>query len=117
MHWQDLIIVTILAVIVIAIVYGLTGWQNVKNCYAKWFQRDYWTNYNTVEALSWITKIFIIIPGLIFGLQIWWLFLFAMLTSATLIWASNKKLLPTLVGFNSIWIWLAMAGIYKNLVL
>jgi hypothetical protein len=25
----------------------------------------------------------------------------------TLIWASEKKLLPTLVGFNTIWVWIS----------
>jgi len=32
-----------------------------------------------------------------------------------LIWASNKKLLPTLVGFNTLWIWLSMMVLAQNM--
>jgi hypothetical protein len=69
--------------------------------------REYWTNYNLVEAVSWLAKAMIIVPGLIFGLQIWWLYFIALITSMALIWASNRKLLPTLVGFNTLWIWIS----------
>ncbi len=97
-------------------VYLLTGWRKVVDCYRMWFTREYWQPYNIVEALSWIAKAIIIIPGLVFGIQIWQLYFFALLTSLTLIWASNEKLLPTLVGFNTIWVWLAAAVIVKNFV-
>lgn len=76
--------------------------------------KKYWTNYNIVEAVSWIAKAIIIVPGLIFGLQIWQLYFASLLTSALLIWASYKKLLPTLVGFNTLWIWLSMMVIAQN---
>lgn len=81
-----------------------------------WFTRKYWTNYNIVEALSWATKAIIIVPGLIFGIQLWWLYFLTLCTSLALIWASNKKLLPTLVAFNSIWTWISVMVIVKNLV-
>ena len=97
-------------------VYTITGWSNVVNCYKMWFTKSYWTNYNIIEAASWIAKAVIIIPGLIFGIQIWWLFFIALFTSMTLIWASNRKLLPTLVGFNTLWIWLACMVLSQHLI-
>jgi len=98
------------------IVYRHTGFRAIKDCYAMWFTRKYWTNYNIVEALSWATKAIIIVPGLIFGIQIWWLYFLTLMTSLTLIWASNKKLLPTLVAFNSLWTWISVMVIIKNIV-
>lgn len=103
-------------ILLIGGVYTLTGWGKIRDCYRMWFTRKYWRPYNIVEALSWIAKAVIIIPGLVFGIQIWQLYFFALLTSLTLIWASNEKLLPTLVGFNTVWVWLALAVIVKNLV-
>ena len=81
-----------------------------------WFTKEYWKPYNIVEAASWLAKAIIIVPGLVFGIQIWWLYFFAMATSLTLIWASSEKLLPTLVGFNTLWVWLATAIILQNLI-
>jgi len=97
------------------LVYTFTGWRKVYECYQMWFTREYWTNYNIIEALSWIAKAAIIIPGLIFGINIWQLYFFSLATSMTLIWASNKKLLPTLVGFNTMWIWLSMAVLAQHM--
>lgn len=99
-----------------AIVYTVTGWKKVFSCYKMWFTREYWTDYNIIEAASWIAKAIIIIPGLIFGIQIWQFYFIALATSMTLIWASNKKLLPTLVGFNTLWIWLSMMVIAQNIL-
>jgi len=98
------------------LVYSFTGWKNVRDCYKMWFTKEYWTNYNIIEAASWLAKASIIVPGLIFGVQIWQLYFVALITSMTLIWASNKKLLPTLVGFNTLWIWLSCMVIAQNLV-
>ena len=98
------------------VAYSHTGWKNIKTCYSMWFTREYWTNYNTVEFLSWAAKAVIIIPGLIFGIQIWWLYFLTLATSLTLIWASNKKLLPTLVGFNTIWVWISCMVLAQHLV-
>jgi hypothetical protein len=39
-----------------------------------------------------------------------------LLTSLTLIWASNKKLLPTLVGFNTMWTWLSLMVLAQHLI-
>jgi hypothetical protein len=98
------------------VVYHHTGWRNIKDCYAMWFTKAYWTNYNIVEAASWLAKAIIIIPGLVFGIQLWWLYFFTLATSLTLIWASNKKLLPTLVGFNTMWVWLSCMVLSQHLV-
>lgn len=102
--------------IIIAIVYTHSGWKNIRDCYAMWFQKEYWTNYNVIEAVSWLTKAAIIVPGLIFGIHIWQLYFIALITSATLIWASNKKLLPTLVGFNTLWIWLSLMVLFQHII-
>ena len=107
---------TTLFLFCIAFVYHHTGWRNIANCYKMWFTKEYWTNYNTVEALSWLAKAVIIIPGLVFGIQLWWLYFLTLFTSLTLIWASNKKLLPTLVGFNTIWVWLSCTVIMQHLI-
>jgi hypothetical protein len=100
----------------VSVVYTLTGWKNIRDCYKLWFTKEYWTNYNIIEAASWLAKATIIIPGLIFGIQIWQLYFVALITSMTLIWASNKKLLPTLVGFNTLWIWISMMVIAQKVV-
>jgi hypothetical protein len=113
---EQMVIATLVWLIVVAVVYSHSGWKNIKDCYGMWFTRKYWTNYNIVEAASWLTKAIIIIPGLIFGIQIWWFYILALITSATLIWASNKKLLPTLVGFNTVWIWLACMVLAQHLI-
>lgn len=102
--------------ILIAIVYGHTGWVKVKECYSMWFTREYWTDYNIVEFVSWVAKAIIIVPGLIFGISLWWLYFLTLFTSLTLIWASNKKFLPTLVGFNTIWVWISCMVLAQHLI-
>ena len=98
-----------------SIVYTFTGWRKVYECYQMWFTREYWTDYNIIEAVSWLVKASIIIPALIFGVNIWQLYFLSLITSMTLIWASNRKLLPTLVGFNTLWIWLSMMVLAQNM--
>lgn len=115
MTLEQILWATGLWALTIAIVYTHSGWRNIRDCYSMWFTRAYWTDYNIIEAASWIAKAVIIIPGLIFGIKIWQLYFVALITSATLIWASNKKLLPTLVGFNTIWIWLALMVLAQHL--
>jgi hypothetical protein len=112
----QMVLASFVSLILILFTYRHTGFQNIKQCYGMWFTKEYWTNYNKVEFLSWFTKAIIIIPGLIFGVQIWWLFFLTLFTSLTLIWASNKKLLPTLVGFNTMWVWLSCMVLIKNLI-
>jgi hypothetical protein len=98
------------------LVYRHITFTKIKECYGMWFTKEYWTDYNTVEFLSWAAKAVIIIPGLIFGIQIWWLYFFTLATSLTLIWASEKKLLPTLVGFNTIWVWISCMVLAQHLI-
>lgn len=107
---------TLAWLVIVSVVYSHSGWAKIRDCYMMWLDRKYWTDYNIIEAVSWLTKAIIIVPGLIFGLQIWWFYILALITSATLIWASNKKLLPTLVGFNTLWIWLACMVLAQHLI-
>ena len=102
--------------ILVAVVYAHSHWSRIRECYAMWFQREYWTDYNTVEFLSWTAKAVIIVPGLVFGIQLWWLYFFTLATSLSLIWASNRKLLPTLVGFNTLWVWISCMVLAQHLV-
>jgi hypothetical protein len=116
MSVNQIVIATAVWAILISIVYTHSNWSKIIETYSMWFTREYWTNYNTVEFLSWAAKAIIIIPGLIFGIQIWQLYFFTLLTSVGLIWASNKKLLPTLVGFNTIWVWISCMVLAQHLV-
>lgn len=113
---DNFILATIVSIILIAIVYKHCTFKAIKDCYSMWFSKEYWKPYNVVEALSWATKAIIIVPGLLFNIQIWWLYCFTLLTSLTLIWASQKKLLPTLVGFNTLWVWISCVVIVRNIV-
>ena len=113
---EQIIIATVVWAILTAIVYSHSRWDKIRDCYGMWFTKEYWTDYNIVEAASWLTKAIIIVPGLIFGIQIWWLFFLTLVTSLTLIWASNKKLLPTLVGFNTLWVWISCMVLTQHLV-
>jgi hypothetical protein len=69
-----------------------------------------------VEFASWATKAIIIVPGLIFGISLWWLYFLTLFTSVALVWASYRKVLPTLVGFNTIWIFISIMVLAQNLV-
>jgi len=102
--------------ILCGLVYNHIGFKKMKECFGMWFTKEYWTDYNTVEFLSWFAKATIIVPGLIFGISLWWLYFFTLATSLTLIWASEKKLLPTLVGFNTIWVWISCMVLAQHLV-
>ena len=102
--------------VLIGIAYSHSGLQAIKDCYSLWFTKEYWTNYNIVEFVSWVAKAIIIIPGLIFGINLWELYFLTLATSLTLIWASNKKLLPTLVAFNTMWAWLSLMVIAQHVI-
>lgn len=115
MTFEQIVLANVIFIILIVIVYNHSKWNKIKECYGMWFKKEYWTDYNTVEFASWAAKAIIIVPGLIFGIQIWWLFFLTLFTSLTLIWASNKKLLPTLVGFNTIWVWISCMVLAQKL--
>ena len=116
MTTNQILIATAVWTVLIVIVYSRTGWDKINECYSMWLTREYWTDYNIVEFISWVAKAIIIIPGLIFGIQLWWLYFLTLVTSLTLIWASNKKFLPTLVGFNTMWAWLSCMVLAQHLV-
>lgn len=116
MSFEQILFAVTAWIIITSLIYSVTGWRKVYTCYKLWFTKSYWTDYNIIEAVSWVTKAIIIIPGLIFGIQIWQFYFLSLLTSITLIWASNRKLLPTLVGFNTLWIWLSMMIISQNII-
>jgi len=78
------------------------------------FKRKYWDRPNIVEFVCFMNKLVIIIPGLLFGVQYWWLYIIAFITSAGLIWSSTVKTLPTIVLFNICWCMLAIAAIAKH---
>jgi hypothetical protein len=73
--------------------------------------KSYWNKANTVEFFSFMTKLCIIFPGLLFGKQWWWLYIFALVSSLTLIWSSTVKTLPTIILFNIGWSVLAAIAI------
>ena len=78
--------------------------------------KSYWNKPNTVEFFAFMTKAAIIIPGLLFETQIWWLYIVALLTSLSLIWSSTVKTLPTIIWFNILWSILATAAIVKHFI-
>jgi len=116
MSQQQIIYATSTWAIIIASLYTHIGWVDIKECYSMWFKKEYWTDYNIIEFISWTAKAIIIIPGLIFGINIWQFYYLTLITSGTLIWASRKKALPTLVGFNTMWLWLSMMVLAQHLL-
>jgi hypothetical protein len=76
--------------------------------------KAYWNRPNTIEFFAFITKALIIIPGLLFGVSIWWVYIIALVTSLALIWSSTVKTLPTLIWFNLIWSALAITFLLKH---
>lgn len=79
-------------------------------------KKEYWTKANTVEFLAFVAKAIIIVPGLLFGITIWWLYIFAAFSSIGLIWSSTVKTIPTLIWFNILWTTLAITAIIKHFV-
>jgi hypothetical protein len=80
------------------------------------FTKSYWNKVNIIEFWAFSTKLAIIFPGLLFGKQWWWLFLFALASSLALIFTSTVKTLPTIIYFNVGWSILATAAIIKHFV-
>lgn len=83
-------------------------------CSKKVWHREYWDRTNTVEALAFMAKIIIIFPGLLLGKQWWWLYIFALASSSALVITSTIKTMPTVIWFNILWIFLALASIAKH---
>ena len=79
-------------------------------------KKENWTKANTVEFFAFVAKAIIIVPGLLFGITIWWLYIFAAASSIGLIWSSTVKTIPTLIWFNILWTTLAITAIIKHFV-
>jgi len=80
----------------------------------RWGNKDYWTKVNSIEAWAFMTKISIIVPGLIFDKQWWWMYLFALASSLALIVTSTIKTMPTIIWINICWVILACTAIIKH---
>ena len=112
---MDIIISTIVFLTITTLVYSRVGFANISSSYNLWFQDGYWVNYNVVEAVAWIAKAAVILPGLVWQKEIWQLHIVTLFTSALLIWVSERKLLPTMVAFNTLWIGLSTVVIVRNI--
>jgi hypothetical protein len=112
----EIIVSTATFLAITAFVYFRVGFVNITNSYRMWFQEGYWVNYNIVEAGAWIAKAAVILPGLIWQKEVWQLHIITLFTSALLIWVSERKLLPTMVAFNTLWIGLSSVVIVRNLL-
>ena len=77
-------------------------------------EKDYWNKTNIIEFWAFSTKLVIIFPGLLFGVQWWWLYVFALASSLALILTSTIKTMPTIIWFNICWVVLATLSIIKN---
>ena len=92
------------------------GVKKIFKRYKMFLVKSYWTDYNVIEFFAWIAKAIIIIPGLIFGIELWYMHFLTLLTSSLLIWASMRKDLPTLIVFNTIWICISLTILVKHLI-
>lgn len=99
----------------ITLLYLSIGLNKIKDRYSMFLSKEYWTDYNTIEFASWMAKAIIIIPGLLFGVELWYMHFLTLATSSALIWASMKKSLPTLILFNTIWICISLTVIIRHL--
>ena len=106
----------IVFVVYLSLLYFAIGFDMILNRYQMYFNKEYWTDYNTIEFCSWMAKAIIIIPGLIFGIELWYMHFLTLATSSALIWASMRKSLPTLILFNTIWICISITIILRHLM-
>ena len=105
-----------LFLVITLLVYARIGFSKIVSSYGMWFEPGYWVNYNIVEALAWVAKAAVILPGLIWQKEIWQLHIITLVTSALLIWVSKRKLLPTMVAFNTLWIGLSSIVVVRNVL-
>ena len=92
------------------------GVKKIFKRYKMFLVKSYWTDYNVIEFFAWIAKAIIIIPGLIFGIELWYMHFLTLLTSSLLIWASMRKDLPTLILFNTILICISLTILVRHLI-
>ena len=96
---MEVLVALCLFLVITLLVYARIGFSKIVSSYGMWFEPGYWVNYNIVEALAWVAKAAVILPGLIWQKEIWQLHIITLVTSALLIWVSERKLLPTLGGW------------------
>jgi hypothetical protein len=92
------------------------GVKKIFKRYKMFLDKTYWTDYNMIEFFAWMAKAIIIVPGLIFGIELWYMHFLTLLTSSLLIWASMRKDLPTLILFNTIWIVISLTILVRHLI-
>jgi hypothetical protein len=102
--------------ITIIILYSIIGWKRIFDRYRMFKDKSYWTDYNIIEFTAWFAKAIIIIPGLVFGIEVWQFHFLTLLTSSLLIWTSMRKDLPTLILFNTIWIVISLTILVRHLI-
>ena len=100
----------------IGILFGLIGFKRIQTILEMFGKKSYWTDYNIIEFCAWMAKAIIILPGLLYGIEIWQLHFLTLATSSALIWASMRKSLPTLITFNTIWIFISLTIVVRNLL-
>ena len=96
--------------------YLAIGVKKIFKRYKMFLDKNYWIDYNVIEFCSWMAKAIIIVPGLIFGIELWYMHFLTLITSSLLIWASMRKDLPTLIAFNTIWICISLTILVRHLI-
>jgi hypothetical protein len=91
--------------------------REIKEVSKQLTEKSYWNKVNIIEFWAFSTKLAIIFPGLLLGRQWWWLYIFAWLSSVTLILTSTIKTLPTIIYFNVGWTILATIALLKHFLL
>jgi hypothetical protein len=102
-------------ILFITILFYTIGYKKIWDRILLFTNKEYWTDYNIIEFAAWMAKAIIIIPGLIFGIELWYFHFLTLATSSLLIWASMRKSLPTLIIFNTIWIIISLTIIVRNI--
>ena len=113
---MEVLVALCLFLVITLLVYARIGFSKIVSSYDMWLEPGYWVNYNIVEALAWVAKAAVILPGLIWQKEIWQLHIITLVTSALLIWVSERKLLPTMVAFNTLWIGLSSIVVVRNVL-
>jgi len=103
-------------ILFISTLYKIVGWNRIWTKMLMFKNEYYWTGYNVIEFAAWMAKAIIIVPGLIFGIELWYMHFLTLLTSSLLIWASMRKDLPTLIAFNTIWICISLTILVRHLI-
>jgi hypothetical protein len=101
--------------IFITLLFYIIGYRKIWERILMFKLKEYWTDYNTIEFAAWMAKAIIIVPGLVFGIELWYMHFLTLLTSSLLIWASMRKSLPTLIVFNTLWIVISLTIILKHI--